>query len=130
MSRTEASDADSEYVIRSPYRPLTRNARDALEEFNILRDVDAEDDMGRGNGVVVANLPPEDVLEKHELEIDRDPDVVFLPSKIDTTVEVYTDPEAVYDGATETSMDPIDAVEHALDNDWDIVSGDPDAVLN
>lgn len=123
-------ESQTEHVIRSPYRPLTRNARDALEDFNILRDVDAEDDMGRGDGVVVAELPPKDLLEKHELEIDREPDVIFEPSKIDTVVEVYTDPDAVYDGATETTMDPIDAVEHALDNDWDIVSGNPDAVLN
>lgn len=130
INDTDDSDDTDGYVIRSPYRPMTRGARKALKEYDVLREISGNDRMNRGNGVVVAELPPEDLLEKHELEIDRDPDVVFQVPSPSSTVEIYTDPDKVLDGGVDTSMDPVDAAEHALEHDWDVVEGDPDAVLN
>lgn len=115
------------YVIRSPNRPLTRNAKHALKSYGIVEELDSTDSMGRNNGVRVEELPPDDVLSKHELVVEQDPVVVFeTPSG--SSVRVFVDPDRVIADGTETTQTPEDAVEHALDNDWDVVAGDPDAI--
>lgn len=119
---------DNEYVIRSPNRPLTRNAKKALKPYGIVEELDSTDNMGRNNGVRVEELPPESVLSEHELVVEQDPVVVF-ETPTGSTAHVYVDPDSVIADGTETTMSPEDAVEHALENEWDVVSGDPDQVL-
>lgn len=70
-------DQSKNYVIRSPLRPLTRQARRDLEEFDIIGAVDSPDGGMRNGGVLTAERPPRELLKEHELEVDEEPDEVW-----------------------------------------------------
>ncbi|ALJ99672.1 head protein [Haloarcula californiae icosahedral virus 1] len=112
--------------VRSPFRPLTRSAKKALwDEYDAVEELEATDDAGRGEGVLLPERPPQDFLDQHELEVVRDPLVTYDSSS--GVVEVYTDPDKVTVGSTETSMDPAEAVEQAEQQpeNFTLKSGDP-----
>lgn len=116
------------YDIRSPYRPLTRTARQALEQYDIIDDLPPTDGR-RNNGVVVKQRPPEELLVTHELEIDHDP-VVIATTDHDDIVRIYHDPGSVTVNGIENNISPEEAVKHAQQRDnWTITTGSPDAIL-
>jgi hypothetical protein len=115
MSTTTESPEET-VEIRSPYRPLTRGARRALQDAVTVIEELESDERGRNGGVIVDERPPEDVLEDHELEVVRDP-VVEYETEGGKPIEIYTDPDAVMIGPNEASMSPAAAVEKAEDSD-------------
>lgn len=101
-------------------RPLTRSARRDLADYGIISE-DAVNDFGHWTEVEVEEEPPADLLARHELRVDRDPDVIY---RTDTGSEVliYTD-SVIVDG-TENTISPEEAKEHAEANGWEKVEGD------
>jgi len=95
-------------------RPLTHAARKALQEYGV-ESVTNPDELGRWSVIDVAETPPDEVLERHELQVDRDPEAVFKTST-GSKVVVYSDEVAV-DGMEQT-ISPDDAIAHAESEGW------------
>lgn len=116
--------ADDRVEVRSPYRPLPREARKRLREmFDTVEFIDGGDD-GRDESVMVPERPPEDFLEQYELEVRRDPTVTYETPNGE--VYIYTDPGRVVAEGVETNMDPVVAVERSEEKDYfTLKSGDP-----
>lgn len=126
---TNTSDMDKTVEIRSPYRPLTRAARRALQDaVDVIEEIES-DNSGRNAGVIVDERPPEELLNQHELEVVRDP-VVEYETDSGEHVEVYTDPDAVkVDGLKGSDGTAEEAVEKAEESDrFTRVAGDPDEI--
>lgn len=114
--------------VRSPNRPFTRAMKTALrEDHGALEFLEPNGDMGRGEGALLPERPPEAFLEANELRVVDDPDVIF---ELDSgrTVAVYTDPERVVSDGVESSVSPEDAVAEARAQGWAVIAGDPEAV--
>lgn len=127
-AETDADQDDDLVEIRSPYRPLPRSAKKMLwDEYEAVSTLEADDD-GRGEGVLVPERPPADFLEKYELEVVRDPTLVYdTPSG---RVEIYTDPDEVNVGGTEATMTAEEATQQAEQQDrFTLEEGDPADVL-
>lgn len=91
------------FVVRSPNRPLTRSARRALSEYEIIDDVES-DSAGRNGGVVTADRPPQELLDTHELYVDEQPDEVWT-TDTDTRIEIYLDADRVVVDGRDTPTD-------------------------
>lgn len=96
-------------------RPLTRSARRALKPYGI-ESVEDPNEFNRWTVVTVSEEPPEEILERHELRVERDPERVYATHNGER-VEVYQDSVTV-DGR-EVSMDPEGAIEHAESEGWE-----------
>lgn len=123
---TQAYDSDP-YEVYSPYRPVTREARKALEPFDIVEKLDRAETIGYG-GLLVREHPPKPLLEEHELEFNSEPDVLFDDGHGNQS-SIYTDPNRVVSQGVETSLTPWEAVEKAQDYGWEIVGGSIDSVF-
>lgn len=114
---------DGEPVTVVSYnRPLTRGARKALKPSGIISE-DAVNDFGRWTVVELETEPPEDVLDRHELRVEREPDAVFATDSGER-VEVY--PDVVEVNGMEQTISPEDAMDHADAHGWDRLDGDAD----
>jgi len=123
-NETPGSLTPETYPIRSPYRPLPRAARQALSDAVTIVDELEGDESGRNGGVIVDERPPEDVLEKYELEIDL-PLHKANAHKIDANYEsIWRSPEnelvVIYPDRVEVSgreydLDPASARQRAED---------------
>lgn len=109
------TEADAVTLV-SYNRPLTRAARRALSEYGIIDSHDPNE-HGRWTVVEVKTEPPVEVLDQHELRIERDddPDVVY-ETPHDEHVEIYAD-RVVSDGR-EIPIDPDEAKSRAESYDW------------
>lgn len=106
MPAESVDDADG-YVIRSPFRPLTRAARRALQDYEIEREL-AADETGRNGGVVVTERPPAELLEQHELRLVEAPDEVWTHDD-GSRVTIYETAERVEVDGREAAMDVAEA---------------------
>lgn len=102
-------------TVISPNRPLTRGARDALKEFEIL-DESSPREAGRQTEVELKNRPPRHILDEHELVIDELPVTAF-----DTghhLIRIY--PDRVLTDGIEANLAPDEALTQARENDdWE-----------
>jgi len=82
--------------IRSPNRPLPRSARKAItEETEIKSELSPPEGYSqRMDGVIVADYPSESTMEKYELSVVCDPDIVY-ESDHGETINIYTDIDTV-----------------------------------
>lgn len=116
QSADDQQDEDS-HVVRSPFRPLTRAARRALAEYDVLAELDAPDgDAPRNNGVRVRERPSNSLLEQHELRIIEDPDDVWVADSGEH-VEVYADAERVTVDGRDVSMSTAEVRERCREQD-------------
>lgn len=106
---------DETVTVVSYNRPLTRAARKALDAFGIVSE-DAVNDFGRWTVVELNERPSDDVLDQHELRVEREPESVFKTDNGER-VEIFEDGVEV-DGLEQT-MAPSEAVEHAEENGWE-----------
>lgn len=104
-------------TVVSYNRPLTRGARRALDEFGIVSE-DSVNEYNRWTVVQLETEPPSEVLEKHELRIEREPDTVY-ETDMGERVEIYTDPGEVTVGGADQTISPEDAKEHAEREGWE-----------
>lgn len=102
LTTTTPETSDDGYVVRSPNRPLTRSARRALAEYEIIDDVES-DTAGRNGGVITADRPPQEVLDTHELYVDEPPDEVWTTG--DTRIEIYIAADRVVVDGRDTPTD-------------------------
>lgn len=117
--------------IRSPNRPMTRQAiKDIKTHCTVKKKLDPIKGM-RMDGVLVDKHPPDDLLEKHELYVVRDPDITYEVAN-DKTVSIYTNPEQVADSNGEiTTMTVQEAIKHAEESDrFTLKQGDPTKVTS
>lgn len=99
--------------VRSPYRPLPRSARKEIADtVNVIEELDGGE-MGRNDGVLVDKRPPEELLDRFELEVIREPDIVYESDEHDEGMEIYCDPEKVVFNGRESRMSPAEAVKEA-----------------
>lgn len=126
MSAT--TDSSETVEIRSPYRPLPRSARKELADtVEIIDEIDS-DDTGRHGGLIVAERPPEELLEQYELEVVREPTVEYETDSGEH-VAIYTDPDAVEIDGRSATMSPAEAVMKAEDSDrFTRLNGSPEFV--
>jgi hypothetical protein len=82
--------------IRSPNRPLPRSAKKAiLKETEIKTELSPPKGYSRRmDGVIVADYPSESTMEKYELSVVCDPDIVY-ESDHGETINIYTDIDTV-----------------------------------
>lgn len=128
---TSVFDPDELVRVESPYRPLPLSARTELkEDYDVVKWIDA-DATGRNGGVILTERPAEELLVENELEVIRDPDVVYHTDH-DEIVEIYTDPDKVVtDGVESSGMSPQEAVEIAENQDrFTREEGEPESVLS
>lgn len=111
---SERAGEDSVTVV-SYNRPLTRGASRALDEFGIISE-DAVNRHGRWTVVELETEPTEDVLDRHELRVERDPDAVYATDSGER-VEIFADGVEV--NGLEQSISPEDAHEHADRAGWE-----------
>lgn len=115
----ETGAAEEETVTLVSYnRPLTRSARRALEEYGI-EATEHPDEANRWSVVDVDERPPDDVLEQHELRIERGEPNRRYESDHGEAVEIYDDIVLV-DGR-ENPIDPSEAIDRAEELDWERV---------
>lgn len=91
------------WIIYSPYRPLTRGAREALKPYGPQRSLSEDETEGHG-GVVLEERPPQSVLDEHELRVHEHPDEVWKNDR-DETVEIYVAADTVVVDGRTTEMD-------------------------
>jgi hypothetical protein len=126
----EPSTPENGFAVISPYRPLTRTAHNDLKDYGIIDTIDNTDQMNRGNGVRVETQPPIDLLEKHELELDHPPAVVYESERGEQTF-IFLIPELVTSHGVETTYTPAEAVSMLEDrDDWTVTEGNPESVLD
>lgn len=101
-------------TLYSYNRPLTRAARRALEPYEIV-DERSINEYGRWTEVDVKEEPPAEVLEDHELAVDREPVDVFEADGGEV-VAIFDDVVEI-DGR-ETTMKPDEARRHAESEGW------------
>ena len=106
MPAESIEDPDG-YVVRSPFRPVTRAARRALQDYEIEREL-AANKTGRNGGVVVAERPPAELLEQHELRLVEAPDEVWSHDN-GSRVTIYEAAERVEVDGREAAMDVAEA---------------------
>jgi hypothetical protein len=106
MPAESVEDPDG-YVIRSPFRPVTRMARRALQDYEIEREL-AANETGRNGGVVVAERPPAELLEQHELRLVEAPDEVWSHDN-GSRVTIYEAAERVEVDGRDAAMDVAEA---------------------
>lgn len=116
------------YELRSPYRPLPREALRRLhDDFDVVEELES-DGGGRNGGVIVRQLPPEPFRDRYELIVVDEPVVVYSTER-GKRVEIYTNPDKVVADGGELGLSPSDAVQRAEQmDDWTVIEGDPDAV--
>lgn len=126
-------DQDAQGIeIRSPNRPLTREAKKDLKNFT---EINAELSPPEGynhrmDGVIVADLPPKDLLEKHELSVVSDPDIVYKSNK-EERIFIYTDLNTVIMDGIERDDDPERIIEMSEDADHiNLEKGNPSTVTD
>jgi len=102
QERPKPESTDGTIVI-SPYRPLTRSARDALAPYTILERFEPEG-SGRGGGVVTRDRPPESLLDTHELTIKEPPDEVWETDH-GKRIELYETPDRVVVAGLDANID-------------------------
>jgi len=127
----DAVDVDREDLVRveSPFRPLPRAARKKIRaEYEVVEWVDS-DETGRNGGVILTEWPSEELLEKYELTVIRDPDVVYHTDS-NEIVEIYVDPDEVLVDGRDARISVEEAIENAEQQDrFTLEEGDPMAVL-
>jgi len=114
----DAGDDAVAVTVVSYNRPLTRAALRALGSYGIVEER-APQEHGRWTEVDLAEEPPSDILEKHELSRDRDPRRVY-ESPGGERVEIYDDEVTV--GGRVIDKAPSDAIDHAEEHDWEMLS--------
>jgi len=105
-------------------RPLTRQARQALSEYEILEERHPNE-INQWSEVDVDERPPDELLEKHELHLDdptggKEPEAVYN-SPGGKRIEVFDN--IVYADGTKSSVSPEEAQNVAQENGWEQVSG-------
>jgi len=110
----EHHEAES-HVVRSPYRPLTRDARAALRECGVVGWLPPLDGK-RNNGALVRTRPDDDVLEEHELIVKEGPDEVW-EDEHGVRVEIYHEKGKVTVGGVEEPADAGGAREACREQD-------------
>ena len=128
---TSVFDSDELVRVESPYRPLPLSARKELKQNYEVVDWIDPDEGGRNGGVILTERPAEELLERFELEVIRDPDVVYHTDH-DEVVEIYTGPDMVVtDGVEASGMSPQEAVEIAEEQHrFTLEEGDPESVFS
>ena len=124
-------DVDREDLVRveSPYRPLPRSARKELRQNHEIVEWIDSDETGRNGGVILTEWPSEELLEKYELTVIRDPDVVYHTDS-NEIVEIYVDPDEVLVDGRDARISVQEAIELAEEQDRFVLEeGDPMAVL-
>lgn len=106
-------------TVVSYNRPLTRGAKADLKEYGIITE-DAVQEPGRWTVVELETEPAADVLDRHELRVEREPDAVFLTHSGER-VEIYDSAGTVTVDGYEQEISPEDAREHAEKVEWDAV---------
>lgn len=109
----DAVDEADVVTVISPFRPLTRGARDALQPFDILEERSIRE-AGRQTEVDVAERPPDEVLEEHELIVDEDPLEVW-ETESGERIEIFE--TAVIAEGVETTLSPEEAAERVRQED-------------
>jgi len=118
--------------IRSPNRPLPRSAKKALKSVtNIKANLSPPDGYNRRmDGVIVTDMPPKELLEKYELSVVCDPDIIYKSDR-DEKVLIYTDLNTVIMDGIEKDDDPKRIIEMAENADhMTLQKGNPDGVTN
>lgn len=125
----ERSDNDTSdmVVITSPYRPIPRDAYKWLKnEYVPVEDLDAES-WDAYSRLAVPERPPQDFLDRYELEVEREPTVVWDTGSGEASV--YTDdghPDKVFsEGVESDGIGPVEAAQEAERQGWEVVEGDP-----
>lgn len=111
-------------TVVSYNRPLTRGATRALDDYGIISE-DSVNEHGRWTVVELETEPPEGVLDKHELRVEREPDAVYATDSGER-VEIYTDAGEVTVNGMEQTISPTDAREHAEAEGWERVGSSND----
>lgn len=115
--------AEPTYTVRSPYRPFTRNAYAGLKEHNILEEVETENCIS--NEITVAERPADKFLEKHELQIQNEPSVIFENDQ-GSKIQIYTDPNQVIAEGEKTVLHPWVAADELTESpEWEPTKGNP-----
>ena len=122
MNETETGET---VTVVSYNRPLTRSARRALDEYGIIRE-EQTNEHGHWTEVDLETEPPEDVLDRHELRVEREPDAVFRTDHGER-VEIFDGADLVTVDGMEQGISPEDAREHAEQNGWDLISANADS---
>lgn len=127
----EPTSPDNGFAVISPYRPLTRTARNDLKEYTIIDTIVSTDNMNRGNGVRVETQPPADLLEKHELQLDHPPAVVYESERGEKTFIFLIPEQVTTSSGSESTHTPSEAVSMLEDrDDWTVTEGKPERVLD
>jgi len=117
--------------VESPYRPLPRQARKELKaNYEIVEWIDS-DETGRNGGVILTERPSEELLERFELSVIRDPDLIYETDS-DEIVEIYTNPPKILTDGVEAKGLPIrQAVDIAESTErFTRIEGDPEPILS
>lgn len=120
---TEPETGDTVTVV-SYNRPLTRGARRALDEYGVISERSVNE-HGHWTEVDLETEPPEDLLDRHELRVEREPDAVYATDSGER-VEIFDGADLVTVNGMEQSISPEDAREHAEANGWTREDGDGD----
>lgn len=102
------------HTLVSYNRPLTRGAKAALEEYSIVEE-EAVNEHGKWTVVETESKPPKELLDKHELRLEREPKAEYKANNGDT-VRIYED-QVIVEGV-EATIEPEQAIEHAENNGW------------
>lgn len=103
-------------VVVSYNRPLTREARRDLAEFGIVQETPVNE-LGRWTVVDLEEEPDPEILARHELRIERDPEIVYI-GEGGERVEIYTD--SVFVDGQSVAITPQAAREHAEAEGWEV----------
>lgn len=102
-------------TVVSYNRPLTRSARKDLKKFGIV-EIESINEFGHWTEIELEERPPDDILDRHELKLDREPDRIF-ETENGEVVEIYDD-QVLVDGY-EQNIPPDEAIEYAESNGWE-----------
>lgn len=114
-----ASHDDGTTTVVSYNRPLTRGAHRELQEYGMVSE-GSVNDYGRWSVVELEREPPADLLDRHELRIEREPDARFRTDHGEI-VEVFDDAGMVVVDGVEQTISPDTAIEHAESQGWERV---------
>ena len=118
--------------IRSPNRPLPRSAKEKLNNISEIKaELSPPDGYNhRMDGVIVADMPPKELLDEFELSIVCDPDIIYESDRGEEVL-IYTDLNTVIMDGMEKDDDPRRIIEMAENADhMTLQKGNPDGVTN
>lgn len=101
------SDVIEFALVTSPYRPFPLEAKRRLRECaDTVVFGDSESTARRGETAYLTELPSDDLVERFELDIPRDPEERWKTDRGET-INIY--PDRVVANGTEQNLDPADA---------------------